>query len=371
MRRFLNVILGIGILILGPVIMFNLITMLPQFGQAPKGGHLEKIKQSINYKKDKFINWDEIQMNMHVGKMPEMFRQQLKRGVQQKPKNVPSYIERSGSEFEERWHDKVRITWFGHSAFLLEMDGKRILIDPMLGKAASPFSFVVKRFQKEAPIKAEDLPDIDAVVFSHDHYDHLDFETILKIKDKVACFFTPLGVGSHLIEWGVDEDNIQELDWWDQVDFQGIELTCTPSQHFSGRKGTDRDKTLWSGWSIKSKSAKIYFTGDSGYFKGFKEIGNKLGPFDICLTECGQYNTLWLENHMMPEESLQAFLDIGADIMLPIHWGSFTLSPHAWDDPIKRLLKAAEGKDVIIATPRVGESLVLGEEVPRNSWWTE
>ncbi len=343
--------------------------MLPQFGQPPKGEHLLKIKQSKNYGENSFVNWDNIKMEMGLGKMPDMFKQQFKRGVEKMPKKPRDIIKRDPSEFFVQNDTMVRLTWFGHSSFLAEIEGTRILIDPMLGSAAAPFKFAVKRFYTEVPVTAENLPPVDAVILSHDHYDHLDYETILAIKDKVGCFYTPLGVGSHLEKWGVPLENIVEMDWWDAISFKNIDLTCTPSQHFSGRRGDDRDKTLWSSWSIKSPNSSIFFTGDSGYFKGFKEIGDKLGPFDICLTECGQYNRLWRENHMMPEESLQAFLDLRGGVLVPIHWGSFSLSPHPWDEPVERLKKAAAGKDVVIATPQVGESIILGEALPVTEWW--
>ena len=349
--------------------MYNIIVMLPQFGQPPKGEHLIKIKQSKNYGEHSFVNWDNIKMEMGVSKMPNMFKQQFKRGVEKQPKKPRPILKRNPDEFALKNDTLVRLTWFGHSSFLIELEGAKILLDPMLGPAASPFSFAVKRFNKELPLTAEQLPPIDAVILSHDHYDHLDYQTILDIKDKVGCFYTPLGVGSHLKKWGVAEQNIVELDWWDEVSFGHVNLTCTPSQHFSGRAGNDRDKTLWSSWSIKTDKTSIFFTGDSGYFKGWKEIGDKLGPFDICLTECGQYNVLWKENHMMPEESLQAFLDLKGGILVPIHWGAFSLSPHAWDEPIERIKKAAANKDVIVATPQIGESIILGEALPNTEWW--
>ena len=205
---------------------------------------------------------------------------------------------------------------------------------------------------------------------SHDHYDHLDYETIQKLKDKVGVYFTPLGLGNHLIEWGVNKERINELNWWDSIDFDGIKLICTPARHFSGRGLFDRATTLWCSWVIEGKKDNVFFSGDSGYDTHFKEIGEKYGPFDISLMECGQYNEDWKLLHMMPEETVQAALDLKSKLTMPIHWGGFTLAFHDWTDPIERVVNKAKKLNMPITTPKIGEPVIIGKETyPIEKWW--
>ncbi len=242
----------------------------------------------------------------------------------------------------------------------------------MLGPAAAPHVFLgPNRFNKELPIAIEDLPEIDAVIFSHDHYDHLDHPTILKIKDKVGHFYVPLGLGSHLKSWGVSENKITELKWWDEVDFEGLKFVCTPARHFSGRGLTNRNTTLWASWVIQGNHHNIYFSGDGGYWSGFKEIGDKYGPFDLCMMECGAYNEMWHNIHMMPEETAQATLDLQGRLLMPIHWGAFNLSLHDWDDPAKRVSVKAKELGLPLLTPIIGEEVIIPSYIPNNNWWTD
>jgi L-ascorbate metabolism protein UlaG (beta-lactamase superfamily) len=266
---------------------------------------------------------------------------------------------------------QTRITWFGHSTLLLEIEGKRLLLDPMFAKAPSPFPlFGPKRYSETLPIELEKLPPLDAVIISHDHYDHLDSNAIKLLKDKTSRFFVPLGVGSRLASWGVDAEKILELDWWNEFEFDGLTLACAPARHFSGRGLFDRDSTLWCSWVIGGQQAKIYFSGDSGYGPHFAEIGAKYGPFDLTLMECGQYDERWSAIHMMPEETVQAHLDVQGSILLPIHWGAFTLSFHDWTEPIERVTKAAKARNLDIVTPKIGETVIVGAaEFPTSIWW--
>ncbi|WP_163103372.1 MBL fold metallo-hydrolase [Peribacillus alkalitolerans] len=267
--------------------------------------------------------------------------------------------------------NQAKITWFGHSAILLELDGKNLLIDPMFGKAPNPFPFFGdKRYSKGLPFKVGELPQIDAVFLSHDHYDHLDFYSINKLKDKVNQFFVPFGVASHLKRWGVLPEKIHEHDWWNEFEYEGLTLACTPARHFSGRSLNDRNSTLWCSWVISGKQDKIFFSGDSGYGPHFKEIGDKYGPFDLTMMECGQYDERWSAIHMLPEETVQAHLDVKGKLLIPIHWGAFTLALHDWTDPVDRVLSSANEKGVTIATPKIGEPVILGSnEYPSTTWW--
>ncbi|MFC6268148.1 MBL fold metallo-hydrolase [Frigoriflavimonas asaccharolytica] len=265
---------------------------------------------------------------------------------------------------------EARLVWFGHSAFLLQIDGKTILLDPMFGKVAAPHPLLgADRFNSEMPIAIEKLPFIDAVIFSHDHYDHLDYETVMKIKDKTKHFYTPLGVGEHLKAWGIPASKISELDWWQEIKFETLTLACTPAQHFSGRKLNNGQSTLWSSWVIQSKEENLFFSGDSGYAPHFKEIGNKYGPFDLALMECGQYNDKWSDIHMMPEETAQAGMDVRAKKIMPIHWGGFKLAMHDWKDPIKRVQAKAKQFNLEVITPKIGQEILVKEKKSYSNWW--
>ncbi len=257
----------------------------------------------------------------------------------------------------------------GHSTLLMKIDGLWVLTDPVLSERASPVQWAGPKRFHPSPISAEDLPFIDVVVISHDHYDHLDKNTIQTIQDKVGVFITPLKVGSHLRRWGVSHDNIIELDWWQTTTIKGVELIATPSQHFSGRSLFDRDTTLWSSWVIIGNQRRIFFSGDSGYFSGFKEIGERYGPFDFTLIEAGAYNRLWQTIHMMPEESVKAHLDLRGKVMIPIHNGTFDLSMHAWHEPLSRVSDIAAKRDVQILTPIFGEQVLLDNPVANSGWW--
>ncbi|UJH67352.1 MBL fold metallo-hydrolase [Allomuricauda sp. SCSIO 65647] len=265
----------------------------------------------------------------------------------------------------------TQLVWFGHSAFLLQMNGKNILIDPMFGKVPAPHPwFGANRFTKELPIEIEKLPKIDAVVISHDHYDHLDYGSIKKLKDKVEAYYVPLGVGVHLEAWGVGSDRITEMDWWEETMFEDIQLACTPAQHFSGRKFTNGQSTLWSSWVIKSDGTSIYFSGDGGYGPHFKQIGEQYGPFDFAMMECGQYNKMWPDIHMFPEETAQAGVDVQAKALMAIHWGAFKLALHSWTDPIERVSKKAKELQIPLVTPQIGEPIVIDElPKPNRVWW--
>jgi L-ascorbate metabolism protein UlaG (beta-lactamase superfamily) len=267
--------------------------------------------------------------------------------------------------------DAPRVTWFGHSAFFLEMDGQRLLIDPMFGPRPSPVSWVgTKRYKTNFSVQLEDFPTIDAIIISHNHYDHLDFNSIRKLMNKTAQFIVPLGVSQHLIKWGVPSDKITEHDWWEELEFKCLKLACTPARHFSGRGLFDRDSTLWCSWVIVGREAKIFYSGDSGYGPHFKEIGEKYGPFDLTLLECGQYDERWSNIHMMPEETVRAHLELRGKMLIPVHWGAYTLSFHAWTDPVERVTEAALKYQVSISTPKIGETVVItSKEFPTNRWW--
>ncbi|TKH08655.1 MBL fold metallo-hydrolase, partial [Bacillus wiedmannii] len=282
-------------------------------------------------------------------------------------KNLPIVLSDKNNESLES------VTWFGHSASLLKIEGKTLLLDPMFGDASSPFPlFNSKRYSGIFSLEREDLREIDAIIISHNHYDHLNYKSIMQLKDRVKHFYVPTGVAQYLIKWGVSPSKISEHNWWDEITFDNIKLVCAPARHFSGRSMTDRDCSLWCSWLVLGQETKVFFSGDSGYAPHFKEIGDKYGPFDLTLMECGQYDPRWSAIHMLPEETVQAHIDVKGELLLPIHWGAFTLSLHEWSDPIERVTKEAKRLGVNIATPQIGESITLkSTDYPSSTWWRE
>lgn len=257
----------------------------------------------------------------------------------------------------------------GHSTLLLKVSGKFILIDPVFSERASPFQwFGPKRFHN-SPISLEELPHIDAVIISHDHYDHLDEAAIKRLNNKVEHFVTPLKVGSHLKSWGVPQEKIVELDWWHEYSFDNITLTATPAQHFSGRGVFDKDQTLWASWVISSDNSNLFFSGDSGYFSGFKQIGERYGPFDVTMIETGAYNELWSEIHMHPHESVKAHIDLKGRYMLPVHNGTFDLALHDWYEPLELVIKEGNKNNVAVLTPEFGQAVAIGQPNLTSKWW--
>ncbi|WP_430817720.1 MBL fold metallo-hydrolase [Carboxylicivirga sp. RSCT41] len=369
-KKAMVITLSIVAIVALSVVLF--MALNPQFGgKADKAVQLS-YQNSEQFRNGKFANIDDIKINMSGDNFVAMLKEQFNMHPEATPKQTPEFVAMDSSELANYAGD-TRLFWFGHSSFLIQTNGKNILIDPMLGQSASPVPvFSVKRFNKTLPIAIEQLPKIDVVLISHDHYDHLDYHTIKKIKDKTGQFYTPLGVGAHLQAWGVDQKRIREGDWWQEFQHGDLSFVCTPAQHFSGRGKwfNDQASTLWCSWVINTGKKNIYFSGDSGYGDHFKTIGEKYGPFDLALMECGQYNELWKEIHMMPEETIIAGQDVGAKAVMPIHWGVFRLAMHDWLDPITRA--GAKGQDINmpVLTPQIGESMVLNGELPTTAqWW--
>ena len=236
-------------------------------------------------------------------------------------------------------------------------------------KRVSPFSFAGPARFHPSPVTVDELPAIDVVVISHDHYDHLDHETITALSTKTGKFIVPLGVGAHLLAWGIDSRHIIELDWWESAVVSEMSFTATPAQHFSGRGLRDRNRTLWASWAINGQQHSVYYSGDTGWFDGFREIGDRLGPFDMTLMHIGAYAKQWESVHMTPEDAVRAHADVRGGVMLPVHWGTFNLALHSWTDPVDRLLDANEGK-VVIATPRPGERIGINDTASTR-WWME
>ncbi len=259
----------------------------------------------------------------------------------------------------------------GHSTMLLKLRGQFWLTDPVFAERASPFRrFGPKRFHAP-PIALGDLPPLRGVILSHDHYDHLDRETVLALAGTTAVFLTPLGVGDRLIDWGVDATKVRQFDWWQGVEIDGLALTATPAQHFSGRSLFDRNSTLWASWVIVDDDLRVFFSGDTGYFDGFKAIGERFGPFDVTLLETGAYDAQWPYVHMHPEETVQAHVDLRGRWLLPVHNGTFDLAMHRWHEPFERVTALSIARGLAISTPRMGERVDLSSPHRGERWWRD
>ena len=268
----------------------------------------------------------------------------------QLPAQAPVFLQDPGA-------DALTFTWLGHSSFFLQLGCCNVLVDPILSSRASPVRFAGPKRFSELPIHADALPKIDMLLLSHDHYDHLDRRTILSLLDRVRMFVAPLGVDAILTGWGADRERIVALDWWEQAELAGVKCTLTPSQHFSGRNPLKRNHTLWGGFYLENGVHRVCYTGDGGYYDVFRCIRERLGTPELMIAECGQYDPLWSKVHMFPEQTVQAGLDTGADWLIPVHWGSYCICNHAWDDSIRRVTAAADAAGLSIATPRIGQTV--------------
>lgn len=261
----------------------------------------------------------------------------------------------------------LRVVWLGHSTTVLELGGRRLLLDPVWGPRASPVPGFAARFYP-SPLPFDELPPVDVVLISHDHYDHLDRRTIRALADRPVAWVTALGVGRHLVRWGVPRRAIREFDWWEQAEVAGLQVTATPARHFSGR-GLAPDRTLWAGWSIAAPNARVYYSGDTAMQAEFAEIGARLGPFDLSMIEIGAYHGEWADVHLGPEQAMAAHRLVRARHLLPVHWGLFDLALHGWTEPIERLLaSAAAHPEVSVLTPRPGEIVHLVADKPVHGW---
>ena len=340
------------------------------FGESPSGERLERIQKSSQYGEDGFIN---VHPKPESPAFLSVAWEFLTNDDPIEPEKALSIEKRSASDFTSPPAVGLRITWFGHSSILVEIDGAMILIDPVWGERVSPVSFLGPARFHENPLSLEELIQlpIDAVVISHDHYDHLDYPTIVALQKTNAKFLVPLGVGSHLEYWGVEASRIEELDWWDEVKVGEIRFVATPAQHFSGRTLGDRDTTLWSSWAILGPDHRVFYSGDTGYFEAFKEIGERLGPFDVSLMAVGAYDDRWSFVHFNPEEALQAHKDVRAKKFVPVHWGTFNLAFHGWTEPAERTLQSARDQDIEVWTPRPGQSVSPPIDIATSRWWDE
>ncbi|MFT4740585.1 MAG: L-ascorbate metabolism protein UlaG (beta-lactamase superfamily) [Marivirga sp.] len=337
----------------------------PSIGRAPETTLMEG---SPYYKDGQFHNIVPTR-SADLTQMPSILMSYLNREEESAP--TPDYLftETNQLQLKQDTAGTVYYNWLGHAAILMQKEGKYILLDPMLGERASPFSFFGPKRYSKSPISTEELPELEAVIFSHDHYDHLDYPTILKLIDKTKFFYVPLGVKSSLVHWGVPEEKIRECSWWDQKDQDfDITITATPARHFSGRLFSPNN-TFWASWVVKWGDEHVYFGGDTGIFDGFAEIDEKLGPFDMAFMPIGAYNPAWHDIHMDPEEAINAFQQMRATKFFPIHWGTFDLALHSWYEPINDLIELSELNEIPLISLPQGEW--FHKDVDNNDafWW--
>lgn len=337
------------------------------FGTDPAGARLDRIRHSPHYRDGQFQNLTPTA----VMREDASYRTMLLDYVRKSPANVPTTpLPTVKTNLNVLPGEQPTVVWFGHSSYLIKSREITVLVDPVFSGYASPVSFFGKAFPGTNVYSTADMPPIDLLVLSHDHYDHLDYETIIQLIPKVKLFCTALGVGAHLERWGVPADRIVEFDWNESRDVApDIRLTAVPARHFSGR-ALARGRTLWTAFVLKLPGYTLFLGGDSGYGDHFRQIGEQYGPFDLALLECGQYGRDWPTIHMFPEEVAQAAVDLRAKTVLPVHWAKFALAYHAWNEPIERLMKRADEMHVPLTTPRIGEPVVIGRaDQPRAAWW--
>jgi L-ascorbate metabolism protein UlaG (beta-lactamase superfamily) len=333
-------------------------------GTEPSGERLVRVRESAHYHDGKFRNSHETHVALSSGSERSMIGELLRGGQQRKPR---SPIPLAASADVETGANAI--TWYGHASSLIEIDGARVLLDPIWSERCSPSQAVGPRRLHRPPAPLESLPPLDAIVISHDHYDHLDMASIKKlVRLTQAPFVVPLGVGAHLERWRVPAARIVELDWDEQLVLGAVTLTCTEAQHFSGRT-FKRDYTLWSSWVIAGASHRVFYSGDTGYFEGFERIGATYGPFDATLIQIGAYDDRWPDIHMTPEQGVATHVDVRGGLMIPVHWGTFVLAFHAWAEPVDRAWAEAKARGVTLAVPRPGERIDLADPPAVDGWW--
>ena len=360
-RVLIKILLVIGLI---AAAIFLFLKLNPVFGGSPsKEERLDYAARSVNFADKKFYYPKEYELDG----LSEDNRVSVKgtKPSSELPVLKPSFAEEP--EIEE-----VYITWLGHSSILIQMHGMKLLIDPVFSQKASPVAFAGPSRFSDVPISVKELPGIDVVLLSHDHYDHLDMKTIMELNAKTTCFVVPLGVENHLERWGVERDKIYNMAWWEEIEINGLTIGCTPARHYSSRSFLDAGNTLFASWVLKDEYHQLYESGDTGFGGHFEAIHEKYGDFDLVLMDCAQYDMKWHPIHMLPEESVNASAILGAKLAMPIHWGAYVLSTHGWDDPPERFVTAAEAQGLPVVSPRLGETLQLSAyENYQERWWRE
>ena len=343
---------------------------MKSFGAQASGLRLERMKASPRFVDGAFVNTTPVAQGLKKGTAKPTIAEFLCGGQRRTPR-APLPSQNPLTSWQRAPESGLRATWLGHSTVLLELDGARVLTDPVWGERASPVSFAgPKRFQP-VPVTLDALPELDAVIVSHDHYDHLDYPTILELAKREVPFFTSLGVGAHLQAWGVPAERITELDWWEQARVPGTELSLSaaPSQHFSGRGLGGRNQTLWSSFVVRGPRHSVFFSGDTGLTPEYGQINQRFGAFDLILLEVGAFHESWGDIHLGPEHALDALALLGGGTLLPVHWGTFNLALHAWDEPAETLLRLAPERGARLLMPMIGQATEPARAERVEAWW--
>ncbi|MEN7548104.1 MBL fold metallo-hydrolase [Rapidithrix thailandica] len=327
-----------------------------------------RLKNSEQFENGKFKNTTQTQVS--TGSLWKVMKEYLTDNRRfKKPEKVIPVHPLKASDFSKVPSMEYKVYWLGHSSFILELNHKRFLIDPVLSERASMFDWVgPKRFIK-APVSVEEMPALDGVIISHDHYDHLDKQTIITLSQKGLHFYLPLGVGSHLARWGVAADQLHEFDWWQSFQVGNVEIHCTPARHFSGRGILDRNATLWASWTFIGETQRVFYSGDTGMMPGFEAIGKRFGPFDLTLMQVGAYDKNWSEIHLFPEEAAVAQEALQGKVMIPLHWGTFDLALHDWFEPATKLENLSQNASWRLAFPKIGEAFTASRSNDTPYWW--
>jgi L-ascorbate metabolism protein UlaG (beta-lactamase superfamily) len=337
---------------------------LPTFGGVAQGTRLERMQKSPQFHNGRFENDPPYVSNMSLTReLHDYLGEQ-----QREPSFTVPVLPMSAAALAAPAAPGLRAWWLGHASTLIEIDGVRVLTDPVLSERASPFQFIGPKRLHPAPLPLAEWKNIDAVVISHDHFDHLDMDTIRHLAQGGTHFYVGLGIGAHLERWHVPDAQIHEMDWWEQASIKGVTIVCTPARHYAGRTSMN-NSTLWASWMVKGPQHSAYFSGDTGYAGHFKAIRDKLGAPELALIKVGAYGDTWLDIHMNPEAAIQAVQDLGATTLLPVHWATFNLAYHAWEEPAVRTLAAAQAHGVQVALPRVGEKLEFGQPFVNQPWY--
>ena len=365
LRRMMSIVIGVIILV-GLLAFFVL--RQPQFGKAPSGERLERIKQSPNYKDGKFQN---LSYTPSFTEGHSMAGEVYQTFFKKHPRKFPTdSIPTLKTDLLLLHINENMLVWFGHSSYFMQLDGKRFLVDPVLSGSASPLPFGVKAFQGTDIYAYDDLPEIDYLLISHDHFDHLDYKTIKALQPKIKQVICGLGVGEHFEYWGFDPKNIIEKDWNESVVIQdNFTIYTTPARHFSGRS-LSRNNTLWMSFVLDAPSMKIFVGGDSGYDTHFAAIGEQFGPFDLAILENGQYNEAWRGIHTMPEDFMKVVKDLQAQKVFPVHSSKFVLARHPWDEPLIKISELCQATQTPLITPMIGEKVRLNDPTQTlTAWW--